>query len=51
METSTAERNNYKCPECKGEIAKDRKGRGFTRHKNYGNKRFCDFGKGESDKK
>ncbi len=50
MKTSTAKKNNYICTECEGDIAQDKKGRGFARHKNYGNKSFCDFEKGDSDK-
>lgn len=33
MRTSTAEANNYICPECGDALADDRAGRGFVRHK------------------
>ena len=49
MRTSTAIRNKYRCPKCKGRVKRDRKGRGFSIHKDYGKKEYCDFEQGQRD--
>ena len=46
MKTSTAEKNGYICPKCKDELAEDRQGRGYVKHKNNPD---CNFEKGEKD--
>ena len=46
MKTSTAEANNYICPECRDNVTKDRVGKGYVRHMNNPN---CKFEKGEKD--
>ena len=46
MRTSTAEKHGYICPQCGDELAKDRKGRGWVRHKNN---RECQHGNGKKD--
>lgn len=46
VRTSTAENNGYRCPECGDELAEDKVGRGFVKHKNIPG---CQFEKGEKD--
>ena len=46
MKTSTAEKNNYRCPQCGDELTHDSAGRGFVRHR--ANK-SCSFERGERD--
>ncbi|MFC1857668.1 hypothetical protein ACFL9U_06510 [Thermodesulfobacteriota bacterium] len=46
MKTSTADANNYVCPECGDQLAQDHVGRGFVRHRTNPN---CDFERGERD--
>jgi len=47
MRTSTAAENDFRCPKCGDELAQDRVGRGFVRHKNNPD---CDFEKGERNR-
>jgi hypothetical protein len=50
MRTSDAERWNYVCPECRGELSQDASGKGYVRHlhrKTDGT--LCAFGMGERD--
>lgn len=50
MKSSTASRNNYRCPACQGPTTADHKGRGFVRHKRRVNGvHLCDFERGERD--
>ena len=46
MKTSTAEINDFVCPNCKDTLTRDRAGRGFVRHKSNPD---CYFEKGEKD--
>lgn len=46
MRTSTAEANNYICPECGDELTQDLAERGFVRHKNNPD---CPLDRGEKD--
>jgi hypothetical protein len=46
MRTSTAEANNYVCPECGDKLTEDLAVLGFVRHKNNPN---CQFEKGCKD--
>ena len=46
MKTSTAKENDYICPQCGDDLAHDRKGRGWVRHKNNPD---CEFERGEID--
>ena len=46
MKTSIAEKHDYLCPQCGDTLTKDRKGKGFVRHKNN---RKCQFGNGKKD--
>ena len=46
VRTSTAENNGYRCPECGDELAEDKVGRGWVRHKYIPG---CLFEKGEKD--
>jgi hypothetical protein len=41
MKTTTAEKHGYKCPKCKCELARDKAGRGFVRHKSKRDGKIC----------
>ncbi len=46
MKTSSANKNNSRCPECDDHLTQDTAKQGFVRHKNNPN---CDFERGERD--
>jgi hypothetical protein len=46
VKTSTAEKNDYRCPVCGDEVTRDLSGKGFVRHKNIPG---CQFERGERD--
>ena len=46
MRTSTAEANDWKCPECGDDTTQDRSDQGYVRHRS---KAQCDFQRGERD--
>jgi len=46
VKTSTAEKNNYRCPACGDDLKRDNSGRGYVAHVSN---RHCQFEKGEKD--
>jgi hypothetical protein len=44
--TSTAEKNNYRCPQCGDSLSEDKAGKGFVRHTTNPD---CDFERGQRD--
>jgi ssDNA-binding Zn-finger/Zn-ribbon topoisomerase 1 len=46
MKTSKAAKNGWKCPKCGDDTKIDRKGKGYTVHKNNPD---CRYGEGERD--